>query len=67
MLNRFLGIDNCIGCGKLLKLPDQLRCKEYKQIIKSNCYLIPLKLECCNKPFKYDLKAVKCNGDKVVI
>lgn len=66
MINRLLGIDNCIGCDQLLKLPDQLRCKEYKQIIKSNCYLIPLKLECCNKPFKYDLEADKLADDNLV-
>lgn len=66
MLNRFLGIDNCIGCSDLLRLPDQLKCKRYKQIIKSNCFSIPIKLECCNKPFKYDSKALKSKNDKLV-
>lgn len=66
MLNRFLGIDNCTGCSKLLKIPDQLRCKKYKQIIKSNCFSIPLKLECCQMPFKYDSKLVKLRDEEVV-
>ena len=66
MINRFLGIDNCIGCSELLRIPDQLRCKRYKQIIKSNCFSIPIKLECCDKPFKYDLEANNNKADKVV-
>ena len=66
MINRFLGIDNCIGCSELLRIPDQLRCKRYKQIIKSNCFSIPIKLECCDKPFKYDPETNNNKADKVV-
>lgn len=67
MLNRFLGIDNCIGCDKLVKLPDQLRCREHGKPITVNYHSIPLKLDCCKMPFKYDSKAVRKKVDKVVI
>jgi len=66
MLNRFLGIDNCIGCSELLRLPDQLRCKKYKEIINKDCFSIPLKLEYCQMPFKYDSKLVKLRDEEVV-
>jgi hypothetical protein len=66
MINRFLGIDNCIGCDQLLTIPDQLKCKRYKEIINKDCFSIPLKLEYCDKPFKYDSKALNSSNDKIV-
>ena len=54
MLNRFLGIDNCIKCSKLLKLPDEVKCLNFKKKIELACFGVPLKLSCCIEPFKYD-------------
>jgi hypothetical protein len=66
MLNRFLGIDNCIGCSKLLKLPDEVMCLKYKKKLELTCFSIPIKLEYCNKPFKYDSKASNSSNGKIV-
>jgi hypothetical protein len=54
MLNRFLGIDNCISCIHLRKLPNEIKCTRYNKIINKDCFSIPLKLEYCEMPFKYD-------------
>lgn len=54
MINRLLGIDNCIGCNKKLRFPDELYCSKYKKKLEITCHAIPLKLDCCTEPFKYD-------------
>ena len=56
MLNRLLGIDNCIKCSKLLKLPNEIICSKYKKKLELTCFKIPLKLQCCTEPFRYDSK-----------
>jgi len=66
MLNKFLGIDNCIGCDSLLKLPNEVICSKYKKKLELTCFSIPIKLEYCNKPFKYDSKASNSSNDKIV-
>jgi hypothetical protein len=66
MLNKLLGIDNCIGCRELLRLFGDLRCKKYNQIIHTNYYLIPIKSDCCQKPFKYDSSHIDSADDKLV-
>ena len=53
-LNRLLGIDNCIECSDKKKLPGELLCAKYKKKLEINCYGVPIKIDCCTKPFKYD-------------
>ena len=55
MLNRLLGIDNCIGCKFNIRLADERYCSKYKKFLIRNYYGVPLKPKECDMPFKHDL------------
>jgi len=66
VINRTLGIDNCIGCIHKRRLPDELLCSKYKKKLEITCYGIPLKLSYCTEPFKYDSNDENNSDEEVV-